>query len=361
MKNKWKNFFLFDNIFTGGKMSVNLKKTNLFKTISLTVVFLFSFQLFAYSYPAQSPNPFKDEFDKGNELYKLEKYKNAKRLLEKLIIKLDEVEGLIMFKGETYLLIGAVYEKLKKKAYAVSYFCKAKKILGYEKTSNENIKFKDLKYYKRNCNASVYPKIGKKKHRSFLGTLLGLALLGGLVWYLFINKNSPLKKDDEEEKTDYSDPSNWGAGFDCFKFTITWSGNGTVYCQTGSSCNISVAWKDGHHPTPSASNNWDDTGTFIVSTTGSLKSLTASLTFKLKGCNNGKIKNTVYVDGKKVLERTDTFVNGCAQESIDAAEISKVVLSVSSTGSHTVRHVVDLSMNTEKSEILNIKSKMNND
>lgn len=122
----------------------------------------------------------------------------AQAILEQLITDLGNVEGREVFKGQVYLLAGATYEAQKFKELAIKYYCRAKAILGEGKTI-EGLELKRLKYYGESCaGAAVAGAVVRPKKRGFLGgligTLLGLAILGGVVWYLFINKNSPLKK-----------------------------------------------------------------------------------------------------------------------------------------------------------------------
>ena len=49
------------------------------------------------------------------------------------------------------------------------------------------------KYYEKSCNAAVYSKPGKKKGKSILGTILGLAVLigGGYLLWKYVLKKEP--------------------------------------------------------------------------------------------------------------------------------------------------------------------------
>ncbi|MHB8054319.1 MAG: hypothetical protein ACYDH3_03635 [Candidatus Aminicenantales bacterium] len=127
-------------------------------------------------------------------------YEAAKATLESLITSLGAIEGRDTFKGQVYLLAGAVYEVLAFRELSVKYYCWAKRILG-EGTTIESLKLEDLKYYKEPCGASAVA--GKAvntagRHRKGIGGLviaiLSIAVVGGLIWYLFFSKNAPLGK-----------------------------------------------------------------------------------------------------------------------------------------------------------------------
>jgi tetratricopeptide (TPR) repeat protein len=127
-------------------------------------------------------------------------YEASRAVLESLITSLGAIDGRDTFKGQVYLLAGAVYEVLKFKELAVKYYCRAKAILG-EGVTIEGLKLDDLKYYKENCGgaavAGAAVKTAGRKRSWFgglFGMLLGLAIIGGLVWYLFFSKNAPLGK-----------------------------------------------------------------------------------------------------------------------------------------------------------------------
>jgi len=134
------------------------------------------------------------QFEEAKKKFFAEDYEGALLDLEKLISTFAALEGWEILKGETYLLLGATYEKLKYKELAVKYYCKAKEILGVGKTI-AGLELKKLKYYKEECRA-VAGRTGAKKG-SFLGKalgfLLGVGILGGLVWYLFFSPNAPFK------------------------------------------------------------------------------------------------------------------------------------------------------------------------
>jgi hypothetical protein len=134
------------------------------------------------------------QFEEAKKKFFAEDYEGALLDLEKLISTFAALEGWEILKGETYLLLGATYEKLKYKELAVKYYCKAKEILGVGKTI-AGLELKKLKYYKEECRP-VAGQTGAKKG-SFLGKALGFLLaagvIGGAVWYLFFSPNAPLK------------------------------------------------------------------------------------------------------------------------------------------------------------------------
>ncbi len=137
---------------------------------------------------------FRFRFDQARKAYFAGDSNAAKNSLEELASKLASLEGWMSLRGETYLLLGASYEKLNTKELAISYYCKAKEILGQGKT-NEGLDLKQLKYYDQECR-TVASRAGVKKGSSFgklLGVVLTLALLGGAVWYLFFSPNAPFK------------------------------------------------------------------------------------------------------------------------------------------------------------------------
>lgn len=137
---------------------------------------------------------FRFRFDQARKAYFAGDANAAKNTLEELASKLASLEGWMSLRGETYLLLGASYEKLNTKELAISYYCRAKEILGQGKT-NEGLDLKQLKYYDQECR-TVASRAGVKKGSSLgklLGVVLTLALLGGAVWYLFFSPNAPFK------------------------------------------------------------------------------------------------------------------------------------------------------------------------
>jgi tetratricopeptide (TPR) repeat protein len=128
-------------------------------------------------------------------------YEAARATLESLITSLGAIDGRDTFKGQVYLLTGANYEVLRFKELAVKYYCKAKAILGEGKTI-EGLELKNLKDYKEPCGGAAVAAgagtVAGPRRKSFfgglIGALLGLALVGGVIWYLFFSKNAPLGK-----------------------------------------------------------------------------------------------------------------------------------------------------------------------
>jgi len=127
-------------------------------------------------------------------------YEASKAVLESLITSLGAIDGRDTFKGQVYLLAGAVYEVLNFRELAIKYYCRAKAILG-EGMTIEGLKLEKLKWYKEPCGGaavagSAARTVGRRKSwfGSVFGVILGLAIIGGVVWYLFFSKNAPLGK-----------------------------------------------------------------------------------------------------------------------------------------------------------------------
>ncbi len=127
-------------------------------------------------------------------------YEASKAVAESLITSLGAIDGRDTFKGQVFLLSGAIYEILDFKELAIKYYCRAKAVLG-EGTTIEGLKLDALKWYKETCGGAAVAgaavrTAGRKKSwvGGLIGTLLGLALVGGVVWYLFFSKNAPLGK-----------------------------------------------------------------------------------------------------------------------------------------------------------------------
>ncbi len=127
-------------------------------------------------------------------------YEAAKATLESLIMSLAATSGRDTLKGQVYLLAGAVYEVLEFRELAIKYYCRAKAVLG-EGTTIEGLKLENLKFYREPCGAAALAGSAVKtagRKRSGIGglviTVLSIAAIGGLVWYLFFSKNAPLRK-----------------------------------------------------------------------------------------------------------------------------------------------------------------------
>jgi hypothetical protein len=154
---------------------------------------------FALPRSQDQADPLMDRFQNAKSLYFAEKYEEAKTVLETLITDLGAIEGRDTLKGQTYLLAGATYEKLKFKELAVKYYCRAKSLLG-EGMTIQGLELKKLKYYSEDCagggaalGAASTGSSGGGGVMKVLGTLLFLAIAGGVVWYLFFSKNGPLR------------------------------------------------------------------------------------------------------------------------------------------------------------------------
>jgi hypothetical protein len=296
--------------------------------------------LLAAQDPVQAVDPLEAQFQAARTAYFAEKYEEAKTVLEKLIGDLGAIDGRDTFKGTTFLLAGATYEKLKFKELAIKYFCKAKAILGEDKTI-EGLELKKLKYYLEDCTsgagsiagaAQAAPKRGF--FGSLLGTLLFLAVGAGVVWYLFFSPNAPFKK-----KSDSSSSSSTTT-FKAICFSTAWHVNieSTWEVSAGT---ISFSPSD-KAPQPSESNGWDDSVTYTLSASGggTLKSVSMTLSVDVGGGDNGKRHDLAYIDGALVLDKTNTFTQPC---STPGSVSYNNIYSRTSLGSFTLRHKVELS------------------
>ncbi len=280
------------------------------------------------------------QYDNAYNAYFAEDYEGAKVILENLVAEVETLKGWESFKGETYLLLGAAYEKLRLKELSVKYFCKAKAILGVGKTIR-GLELNKLRYYKVKCAGVAGTGVVATRAKrgggfgKFIGALLGLAILGGLVWYLFINKNSPLKKKTEESG---------GGGTYVYKsscFTTHWTFNihstwqGSIGTVTLTPANTS--------PNPNENNGWDDSVTYNLTATGGGTLLSIELTVSLKiGGGDGKTRvDTVWVDNVQKLNETNSFAGACPNTG-NEKEYNNFY-SRASTGQFTIRHKVDVS------------------
>jgi hypothetical protein len=278
-------------------------------------------------------DPLETAFAQGREAYFAEKYEDAKNILEKLVSDLAAIEGRDSFKGTTYLLMGATYEQLKLKELAIKYFCKAKAILGEGKTI-EGLDLKKLKYYKNDCTSGAGVIAGQQttvKRRGFLGGLLGtllfLSVLGAGAWLLW---KYVLKKDEGSSTTTYTSAcfsTEWH-----FDISSTWSGSlGDITLTPSNTA-----------PQPNENNNWTDQVTYTVSKSGggTLVSMSVKLSVTVKGGDNGKRRDLVWVDNVQKLDQTNTFAQPCsAGGSADYNNIYEM----NAPGSFTLKHQVQLS------------------
>ena len=282
-------------------------------------------------------------YDEARTAYFAGDYQSSKDILEPLVARLDEYTGMDTLKGETYLLSGATYEQLKYQQPSVKYYCLAKEILGKGK-SIEGLDLKDLKWYQKSCKSGVVSKMGKKRRGGgILGFVLGLAILGGIVWYLFINPNSPLKDDETETSwneyiTRYQFETHW-----TITINTTWSGSpGTVSYSPSSN------WA----PQPGTANNWDDTRTISFSASGgTLVSSQIRLEVELKGCNDGTRKDIIDINDVTKMQRTTTFANDCSAAALEANKITKLLHTQSTLADIRIRHKLDLSANDSAARI----------
>ena len=270
--------------------------------------------------------------------YFSEDYEGAKVILENLVAEIDTLRGWESFKGETYLLLGATYEALKYKDLAVKYYCKAKEILG-EGKSIPGLNLRKLRWYKVKCAGAAGVVVGTQRRGggfgAIIGVLLGLAILGGLVWYLFINENSPLKKKDEGE-TSGGASSATSACFTThwsFHISSTWSGSiGTVSLTPADT-----------YPHPTENNNWDNTVQYTLSASGggTLLSVEFTASLKVSGGDNVRRTDTVWANDNQVDQKTYEFTNPCSQAAANEKDWG-VIYSRSSLGTFTLRHKADL-------------------
>jgi hypothetical protein len=177
----------------------NIRYWTICKTLAVVLCVLIAAQVQFASPRQDQPDPLMDRFQSAKARYFAEDYEGARSLLEKLVADLGTIEGRDTFKGQTYLLAGAANEKLRFSELAVKYYCRAKAVLG-EGITIQGLELKTLKYYTADCAGGGVAAGAVAGTRSgggvmkILGTLLFLAIAGGVVWYLFFSKNAPLKK-----------------------------------------------------------------------------------------------------------------------------------------------------------------------
>lgn len=280
------------------------------------------------------------QYEEGYRSYLAGDYEGSKVTLENLVSTIDTLEGFESLKGETYLVLAAAYEALKYKELSIKYYCQAKAILGVGVTV-DGIRLSKLRWYKAKCpTGAAAARVVVTRRRGgggFIGFLLGLAVLGGIIWYLFINKNSPLKKDDSG-----------GGGSDTHVYTSscfttswfwhissTWSGSaGTIDLVPNPVTEM--------RPRPTENNNWSDDFDFEITKSGggTLLSFTVVLDFTTGGGWDVNRKDIVTKDGVQVLNETNSWNNDC-----DVAPGEKEYLAIATwttLGSHSIGHAVTL-------------------
>ena len=279
------------------------------------------------------------KFNKGRESYLSGNLEYAKGLMETLLADLESVAGRTVFKGETYLLAGAIYDALGSRSPAIKYFCLAKSILGQGK-SIAGIELAKLKYYATECpgagvavaGPTSAPEGTRSRGSSVMGTvlksLLISALVSGLIWYLFFSKNGPFKKKSTDNDGTYS--STCFTTFWEFQINVAWLGTpGTI------------SFTPDAYPQPSEGNNWEDHVTYtLVVTGGSVGSISLNMDVTIGAGDGKKRQDIVSVDGAQVLNETNTFSDPCSSQ---AKRKYSGVYTRSSAGTFTVNHKVVLS------------------
>ncbi|MFC2158487.1 tetratricopeptide repeat protein [Acidobacteriota bacterium] len=279
------------------------------------------------------------QYGDGYGAYFSEDYEGAKVILENLVAEIDTLRGWESFRGETYLLLGATYEKLKYKDLAVKYYCKAKEILGDGK-SIPGLELRKLKWYKVKCAGAAGVVVTSPRRRGglggIIGVLLGLAILGGLVWYLFINENSPLKKKDD----DSGDTSGGASSASSACFTTHWSFHiSSVW--SGSIGSVDLTPVD-TYPHPTENNNWDNTVQYTLSKSGGGTLVSVEFTAKVKvsGGDNVRRTDTVWVDSNQIFSKMHEFTQACGLA--NPVEFEEDVYTRNSLGTFSIRHKADL-------------------
>jgi len=280
-------------------------------------------------------DPLTESFIKGRDAYFGRRYEEARSILEKLIKDLSAVSGRDSLRGQTFLVAGAVCEKLELKGTAIQYYCEAKAILGTGKTI-PGLTLKELLYYDEKCpgEGGVFagPQVevgrGSPTIGRILRTLFYVAMLGGVIWFLFFSKNAPFKRmigggGDSE----YSSAC----------FSTIWKFEGTVDWAPGQEGILRL--EPNVFPQPSQNNGWDDTVSYALTAVGGT-AVSVSLAFSLDigGGNVATRHDIITVDGTEVLNVTNTFSEACASPGKKTYEN---VYRRENTGTFTIRHKVE--------------------
>lgn len=274
------------------------------------------------------------QYEEGHQAYCAGDYQGARDILEKLVSALDPLDGWDSLKGETYLLLGATYEELKSRDLAVKYYCRAKEILG-EGVTVDCIQLNRQRWYNASCADTAAARVLKRKRGKFggfIGTILGIGILAGLVWYLFFSKNAPFKKKE-----------NGGGENNVADFCIQalWHVTKSAGTQISPSFNDIV-------PQPNESNNYDDSVTYNFSTTGSTLSAVFGIDFT--GGGGVQATHTIYIDGAQVLKKTYTHTRDCNESAI--WEKNPNFWEITTSGDHTFRHVLEYVLPSGEAGIL---------
>ncbi len=274
------------------------------------------------------------QYEDGYRSYLAGDYDGAKVILEGLVSIIDTLEGFESLKGETYLVLGAAYEALKYKELSIKYYCRAKAILGVNVTV-DGIRLSKLRWYKAKCpTGAAAARVVVRKRRGgggFIGFILGLAILGGLIWYLFINENSPLKKKDS------------GTSYSSSCFSTEWS----FYHETywGATAGDVTFEPSQQAPFPQDSNDWEDEVTYTLTVgAGNFKSGFLTLSLKIGGGDGIQRMDQVWVNDDSKVNESNTFDPPCPNT---AGKIDKGIIytfTIPGPGTYTIklRHKVTL-------------------
>jgi len=274
------------------------------------------------------------KYMRAKDAYSFGDIDNAKNYVESLLTDLSFVTGRDVFKGETYLLAGAIYERLRDKKLAVSNFCKAKSLLGEGRTF-EGLDLGKLEYYRVECpgvggaiaSERAVPVTRTRGRGTTLGTvlmsLLLTAVVGGLVWFLFFSKYSPFK-----------------TGFNASCFTTKWEYS-VVADYIGPKGTVTLT-PSNQAPNPNENNNWEDQVTYTLSATGggTLERIVMNWDVTIGGGDNAMRHDIISVDGVEKLNVTNTFSEPCSRP---GTKKYTGVYTRMSTGTFTIKHKVELS------------------
>ena len=249
------------------------------------------------------------QYEDGYGAYLAGDYEGSKVILERLVSIVDTLDGFESLRGETYLVLGAAYEALKYKELAIKYYCKAKEILGINVTV-DGIRLSKQRWYKSKCpTGAAAAKVAVRKRRGgggFIGFILGLGILAGLVWYLLFSKNAPLKKllEDLEGATLVSNASACYSTRWKWHISSSWKGSiGTVTFTPNSA------------PFPQPSNSWEDEVTYTLSISGggTLKECTITLEeVEIGGGDTNPREDWIWILNNLELNETNTFTEPCS-------------------------------------------------